>query len=290
MLKKSILLIFIVSLAPLSYGMSLEIWVNGDPEPDIYLSENETAVLSIASPDGYSGYGDDVYFVLRVETAYGTISGGVVTPVAPDGSSIGPCPPDMACIYVIGPSGNGIWGVVTSVMGTPAPAGVYFDEIVYQAGGAVGDAVIQLYTTQDFASIILEDSVVIHQQEQECLKSSAPEYADWVAWGMPDCWCYPRQCRGDADGCKTGPFWVAIPDLQGFRNCFNKDPILPPGCICYDFDHVKTGPFRIAIPDLNIFRMYFNTINVPCCDIDGDCILQPEDKYNFWINPSSCGP
>ena len=55
MLHKAILFVFIVSLAPLSYGMSLEIWVNGDPEPDIYLSENETAVLSIVSPDGYNG-------------------------------------------------------------------------------------------------------------------------------------------------------------------------------------------------------------------------------------------
>ena len=73
----------------------------------------------------------------------------------------------MVCIYVIGPSGNGLWGVVTSVMGTPAPAGVYFDEIVYQAGGASGNVVIELYTTQDFANITLEDSVVIHRNEKQ---------------------------------------------------------------------------------------------------------------------------
>ncbi len=172
-MQKAILLIFIVSFTPISYGMSLEIWVNGDPEPDIYLSENETAILSIVSPDGYSGPGDDVYFMLHVETTYGTAFGGVVTPAAPDGSGIGPCYPGDYCVMVIGPDRNGVWGAVMSIMGTPAPAGVYFDEIVYQAGGAVGDAVIQLYTTQDFVSITLEDSVVIPQGTvPECMKTS----------------------------------------------------------------------------------------------------------------------
>lgn len=286
MIKKAVLFLLFISYAPLSHGMSLQILVNGDPEPDIYLSENETAVLSIMSPDGYSA-GDDVYFMLHVETTYGTVSGGVVTPAAPDGSGIGPCGGGDYCAQVIGPGSNGVWGAIMSITGTPTPSGVYFDEIVYQAGSAVGEAVISLITTADFVGFTLEDSVVIQQGEQECMKTSAPEYADWAALGRPDCWCYPRQCRGDADGCKTGPFWVAIPDLKGFRDCINK-PILPPGCECYDFDHVKTGPFRIAIPDLNIFREYFNKLIVPCCDIDGDCILQPEDKYNFWIIPT-CG-
>ncbi len=113
----------------------------------------------------------------------------------------------------------------------------------------------------------------------ECLKCSAPEYADWVAWCKPKCWCYRRQCRGDADGIKTGPFWVAIPDLNLFRPCFNViDALLVPECICADFDHVKTGPFRVAIPDLNTFRQYFNKTEtfVPEC---------PSGNYNFWETP-----
>jgi hypothetical protein len=280
MVKKAILFLLFVSFVPLSHGMSLGILVNGDPDPDIYLSENETAVLSIVS-DGYSGPGDDVYFMLHVETAYGTVSGGVVSPAAPDGSGIGPCGGDY-CTQVIGPGRNGVWGAVMSITGTPAPAGVYFDEITYRAGGAVGEAVIQLFTTPDFMNVTLEDSVVIRQGPPlECMKTSAPEYTDWEAWGKPDCWCYARQCRGDADGCKTGPFWVAIPDLQGFRDCINRLLPLPPECICYDFDHVQTGPFRIAIPDLNIFRLYFNKpeLLVPECD---------NTNYNFWIIPT-CG-
>nr|NIP23057.1 hypothetical protein [Phycisphaerae bacterium]NIP54220.1 hypothetical protein [Phycisphaerae bacterium]NIS50171.1 hypothetical protein [Phycisphaerae bacterium]NIU07825.1 hypothetical protein [Phycisphaerae bacterium]NIU55434.1 hypothetical protein [Phycisphaerae bacterium] len=159
----------------------------------------------------------------------------------------------------------------------PAPAGVYFDEIVYQVGGAVGEAVISLATTADFVNFTLEDSVVIRQGPPECMKNTAPEYAEWQAWGKPDCWCYARQCRGDADGIKTGPFWVAIPDLEGFRQCMNRDP-MPPGCICYDFDHLKSGPFRIAISDLTTFRFYFNKpeLQVPECD---------PTNYNFWETP-----
>jgi hypothetical protein len=113
----------------------------------------------------------------------------------------------------------------------------------------------------------------------ECMKTSAPEYSDWQDWGEPNCWCYARQCRGDSDGLKTGPFWVAIPDLNAFRAAFNKTDLVlqgVPNGICSDFDHIKTGPFRVAIPDLNIFRLYFNKheISVPCC---------PDNYVNFWI-------
>jgi hypothetical protein len=123
--------------------------------------------------------------------------------------------------------------------------------------------------------------------KKECLKPWAPEYADWIAWGRPDCWCCKRQCRGDADCAITGPFWVALPDLNILKAAFNKadDPLrLIPRGICADFDHAKTGPFRVALPDLNILKAHFNKRIVPCCDLNGDCILTPADKYLFWTN------
>lgn len=115
----------------------------------------------------------------------------------------------------------------------------------------------------------------------ECLKTSAPEYPAWEQWGKPACWCYARQCRGDADGIKTGPFWVAIPDLNMFRAAFNKTDLVletVENGICSDSDHAKTGPFRVAIPDLNTFRLYFNKpeLSVPECD---------NTNYNFWETP-----
>jgi hypothetical protein len=117
--------------------------------------------------------------------------------------------------------------------------------------------------------------------DEECMKESAPEFPEWEAWGKPLCWCYSRQCRGDADGIKTGPFWVAIPDLNMFRAAFNKSDLVlqtVTNGICSDADHVKTGPFRVAIPDLNIFRAYFNKpeLSVPECD---------PSNFNWWETP-----
>jgi hypothetical protein len=117
--------------------------------------------------------------------------------------------------------------------------------------------------------------------DEECMKATAPEYAEWEAWGKPLCWCYARQCRGDADGIKTGPFWVAIPDLNMFRAAFNKTDIVLGSIangICSDNDHTKTGPFRVAIPDLNVFRLYFNKpeLSVPEC---------PMDNLNYYETP-----
>jgi hypothetical protein len=126
----------------------------------------------------------------------------------------------------------------------------------------------------------------------ECLKPTALEYLDWVAWGRPNCWCYKRQCRGDADGIIIGPFWVNATDLAILKAGFNRiDAALAliPNGICGDLDHVKIGPFRVNATDLAILKLYFNKLVglVPCCDtapIPGDCILTPADKYTFWTN------
>jgi hypothetical protein len=114
----------------------------------------------------------------------------------------------------------------------------------------------------------------------DCLKNTHPDFAAWDDFGKPNCWCYQRQCRGDADGLKTGPFWVAIPDLNMLRTAINQtDTVLKtvPNGICCDFDQAKTGPFRVAIPDLNILRAYINQpeASVPQC---------PMTYINFWTN------
>ncbi|MHC4110263.1 MAG: right-handed parallel beta-helix repeat-containing protein [Planctomycetota bacterium] len=51
-----------------------------------------------------------------------------------------------------------------------------------------------------------------------CFPPDHPDYARWLAAGEPDCWCYPRQCNGDADGLmggssKTGFYYVGPGDL-----------------------------------------------------------------------------
>jgi len=97
-----------------------------------------------------------------------------------------------------------------------------------------------------------------------------PDYDLWVLLGRPECWCYSRQCRGDIDGKKYGPFWVQILDLNIFKTAFNKtDAALPPNGVCADLDHIKYGPFRVNVVDLDIFKQYFNKLEdqVPECPI-----------------------
>jgi hypothetical protein len=115
----------------------------------------------------------------------------------------------------------------------------------------------------------------------ECMKLTCPDYPTWEQWDKPLCWCCARQCRGDADCIKTGPFWVGIPDLNGLRAAFNKiDTVLAmvPNGICHDCDHKKTGPFRVGIPDLDCFRRCFNKPELQCPECPTDC-------YNFWWTP-----
>jgi hypothetical protein len=111
----------------------------------------------------------------------------------------------------------------------------------------------------------------------ECYYGQA-DYAQWVEVNKPICWCYPRQCHGDADGKKTGNVatgyaYVEQPDLDllglGWKV---KDPTKGPGILnlqiggvpvaCADFAHNKTGNVatgyaRIEQPDLDRLGLYW---------------------------------
>jgi parallel beta-helix repeat protein len=97
--------------------------------------------------------------------------------------------------------------------------------------------------------------------EADCLiggVAHANEHADWVAWGKPDCWCYARECRGDINGLKTGPYWVQLLDLQLLNTAYNKtDSQLAaiPGGICADVNHKKNLGFRVQLLDLQELTM-----------------------------------
>ena len=124
-------------------------------------------------------------------------------------------------------------------------------------------------------------NVIIVEGPEDCMSSDHPAYDDWVLWGKPDCWCYSRNCRGDADGLKIGPFWVQAVDLNTMVAAYAKiDTALATvtNGICADFDHTKIGPFRVQAVDLNTLVSYYAKIEtfVPECD--------PTD-YNFWETP-----
>jgi len=125
---------------------------------------------------------------------------------------------------------------------------------------------------------------------QECVKDSAPFYAEWTGagmpWAYPKCWCYERNCRGDADGIKSGVAWVNTPDLTLFVSAFGKaDFKLDQTKICADFDHIKSGVARVNTPDLTIFVSYFGKADFKCppCPLDWD--TDGDDDYNFWTTP-----
>jgi hypothetical protein len=123
----------------------------------------------------------------------------------------------------------------------------------------------------------------------ECLKETAPEYDDWVDWDRPDCWCYKKHCRGDINGTSFLGKPVTLADLNILKAAFNQpDEVLRqnPELICADVNHESFLGKRVTLADLAVFKVLFGVVDasIPCCDFDGDCILTPEDKYNFWTN------
>jgi hypothetical protein len=133
---------------------------------------------------------------------------------------------------------------------------------------------------------VSEDMSFILFTEPDCLNRNAPGYADWVAWGRPDCWCYPRQCRGDIDGKRILMKWVQGADLTAFRAAFLKTDAqlaLIPNGICADLDHKRILMKRVQGADLTVFRAYFLQPDalVPICD-QAPVNTGP---YNFWTSP-----
>jgi hypothetical protein len=119
-----------------------------------------------------------------------------------------------------------------------------------------------------------EDMSFILFTEPGCFPCCNPKYLEWLSVGKPDCWCYPRQCHGDADGkyqgaAKTGVYYVGTSDLNVLMIAWQvKEPpwgpgiaTVPPiggGGICADFARdaqgsaTKGGLMRVSTNDLNI--------------------------------------
>jgi hypothetical protein len=131
-----------------------------------------------------------------------------------------------------------------------------------------------------------------------CLKCSAPFYNDWVKFGMPSCWCYARNCRGDADGLRQGSsltgFWyVGTNDLNILVRAWQvREPPKGPGImsllngICADFARDQqgsalTGYWRVGTNDLNILVANWQVKEPPKGPGVPDC----SDYVGFFFNP-----
>jgi hypothetical protein len=112
----------------------------------------------------------------------------------------------------------------------------------------------------------------------ECMSPNHPDYSEWVDVGRPECWCYPRQCHGDADGLqdgdpKVGLYYVWSGDLAllsaGWKRGYSGNPATDPW-ICADFDHKEEGDpktcyVRIWSGDLSIMLTNWKSNPPPDC-------------------------
>jgi hypothetical protein len=135
-------------------------------------------------------------------------------------------------------------------------------------------------------------TVEVKLNHRSCFPSGHPDYDEWVAVGSPSCWCYPRQCHGDADGIKHGggkvPYhYVGMPDLDILADAWkvaepkSGGPGLTGNQICADFDHTvhgggKVDYHRVGTPDLDILATYWKVpepesggpgVNPNCLDV-----------------------
>jgi hypothetical protein len=109
---------------------------------------------------------------------------------------------------------------------------------------------------------------------EDCFPSDHPDYAEWVLVGKPSCWCYPRQCYGDAhnDAQGKGNYWVFTNDLATLKAAW-QDPGYTDPNICADFAHDPQGKgnYRVFTNDLAILKNYWQITNGP----DPNCYTAP---------------
>ena len=171
-----------------------------------------------------------------------------------------------------------LWNVGEGIPAPNAPSGDLFTVTV--------DGYCTLYVTGNTTrgGVVLEggstvpvDSNCVYELT-ECMMATHPDYNDWVEVGKPDCWCYKRQCRGDATGTPVGIFWVQTADVTALRAALYEAPNdMEPNDICADFNHRPVGVFRVQSDDVAIIRsgLYVEPNDLPICD---------GTHINFWTN------
>jgi len=123
----------------------------------------------------------------------------------------------------------------------------------------------------DATEATLSPAVACGSITTECY--TGPDYAEWVAVGKPDSWCWDRQCHGDADNATEpygrGTVWVGMNDVAvvvaGLRKAYT-DPITNPW-ISADFDHATEpygrGTVRVGMNDVSVLLVYLRKGTVP---------------------------
>jgi len=172
-MKKLLVFTLILCLASMA-GATLQISVNGNPDPidsTIVLKPSDEIIIDIHNVG--APLADSLTMALIVDTAAGTLSGGITNP-AYDGSG-------NALVFLAGPYGdpvppeerpfpmlegkNGGWGGIAVFSGS-IPADTWLvDQVIFHCH-ALGDAVIELIKLDDASGLptgVVYDRVIIHQ-------------------------------------------------------------------------------------------------------------------------------
>jgi uncharacterized delta-60 repeat protein len=150
-----------------------------------------------------------------------------------------------------------------AVQGHDDPALGWIWEEVHDQTGASADMSFVLFTDPDICY-------------------TGPDYSEWVNVGKPSCWCYPKQCHGDATGSdeefgRGNYVSVGFNDFQLLLQGYNKNPYVDPVTnpwICADFTHSdeefgRGNWVRVGFADFQILLSYYND---PCSTVPADCL------------------
>jgi hypothetical protein len=179
--------------------------------------------------------------------------------------------------------------------GGQTTATISADTLRGPTSGVVGSVLNSNLQTAPITCVVLGKVAVT-----DCVNKNAPFYNDWLSFGKPDCWCYARNCKGDADGLKQGSsilgyVYVFSNDLNILIKGWNikeapKGPGIMsiPGAICADFARDKQGSAilgyaRVFSNDLNILIANWNIKEAPKGPGVADCTNA--NLYNFFVTP-----
>ena len=162
-MKKFVVLMLVFGVASLA-SATLQISVDGDPEPidsQININPSDELILDIWTDAPITPGQGEGYWALVVDSAAGTICGGVVVNGAPDAKIY----PDATALAAFSnPPDNGVFGAITLSSLPEIAVGTIYDQILFHCIGPE-DAVIRLYADALTATPILVDEVTIHQPE-----------------------------------------------------------------------------------------------------------------------------
>jgi hypothetical protein len=159
-MKKLLALVLVLAVVSLANAaMVLDLSVGADNAADVLLAPG-SFVLSVTNSGNFVQPADFAGFGLVVISGSGTISGGVVTALAPSASGFDTDPANQADLAALF-GGAGVYGTIASWTAGTFAGGKYLDGITFDYAG--GDVLIQLITTADFETFTVADSVLVKQ-------------------------------------------------------------------------------------------------------------------------------